>query len=317
MANRYRIVFAGTPAFAVPSLAALIASNHDVVAVYTQQDRPSGRGQKQHISAVKELALQHNIAIEQPLNFKQQDAVEQLKSYQPDILVVVAYGLILPQSILDIPRLACLNVHASLLPRWRGAAPINHAILAGDTTTGVSIMELALALDAGPVYVQKSCEITATTNALDLHDDLSELGSQALITTIDEYIARSIKPVDQDDSLACYAHKMTKQDGEINLNKNAIDIIRHINAMQPWPGAYFYYDDKIIKVFDAFMVTDFKSQNTAEIISWNRGGLTISCVDRAITITKLQLPGKKAMSASEIWSGHRDLFKIGNSINTL
>jgi len=310
--RRYRIVFAGTPEFALPSLEALIASEHRICAVYSQRDKRRGRGQASTPSVVKALALANNIAVETPDDFKSPLAIAKLASYKPDIIVVVAYGMLLPQAVIDIAKIACLNVHASLLPRWRGAAPINSAILAGDQISGVSIMQLVLKLDAGPVWLQKSCNILASDTAIDLHNKLSNLGATALLDVLNSSMVEQFNPTVQDEKLVTYAGKMTKQDALLCFTKSAAELVRHVRAMQPWPGSCFYLANNNIKVYEAEEVTCPQEFPAGYIISWGRGGLVVATKCNNIRILSLQLPGKRIMSAADAWLGNKDLFQVGH-----
>jgi methionyl-tRNA formyltransferase len=308
------IIFAGTPDFAVPTLTALIKSGYNVVAVYTQPDKPSGRGRKLQMPPVKEQALTYNIPVEQPLNFKDDLSLAKMQSYNPDILVVAAYGLLLPQKVLDIPRVTSLNVHASLLPRWRGASPINHAILAGDATTGVSIMQIALALDAGPVYTTVAYEIAPNDDAITLTAKLATIGAKALVDVIANITTQDITPTPQIAKDATYAPKLNKEHARLDFNSSAASLSLQTKAMQPWPGACFSYNDNIIKVLELAAITDNNYANYAdgEIIRWDKAGLVIKAQDNPVRITKMQLAGGKVLSASQMWCGNNNLFQVGN-----
>ena len=232
-----RIVFCGTPEFSVEPLKQLLANKYNVVAVYTQPDRGVGRGRKIQYSAVKNYALEHSIKVIQPKSLKNNDALEKLKSLKPDLLIVVAYGLILPQAVLDIPTIACWNIHASILPRWRGAAPIHRAILAGDKTTGVGIMQMEAGLDTGAVYIQHECAIALDETAHGLHDKLSLMGAHALIECINLLEEDLLpEPMIQDENKITYAHKLEKSESNVSWDETARQINRKIRAFNPWPG---------------------------------------------------------------------------------
>ncbi|MEE3003216.1 MAG: methionyl-tRNA formyltransferase [Pseudomonadota bacterium] len=312
----YKIVFAGTPEFAVPSLEYLLKSKHDVCAVYTQQDRPKGRGQHLCPSPVKALAQAHGKTVHTPLDFKNDAAISELAAYEADLLIVVAYGMILPESVLKIPKIDSLNVHASLLPKWRGAAPINRAIMAGDKVTGVSIMRLVQKLDAGPVYHTASYDIAENETAAEVYDRLAVVGAKSLLYTINNLITKSSLPQPQADELATYAPKLSKQDGKINFNLSAKDIILKLRGLQPWPGCFFSHKNTNIKVHEAKIGRNSNSSfNNGEVISWDEAGLEIQVSSGSILLTILQLPGKKAARASEIYQGRQNLFKVKENLN--
>ncbi|MBL4638853.1 MAG: methionyl-tRNA formyltransferase, partial [Proteobacteria bacterium] len=232
-----RIIFAGTPDFAANTLEALLTTDHEICAVYTQPDRPSGRGRKLTASPVKQLAVEHQIPVQQPLNFKSEEIKQILAAYQADLMIVVAYGLLLPQAVLDAPTLGCINIHASLLPRWRGAAPIQRAILAGDHETGICIMQMEAGLDTGPVLAQATCPIHDDDTAQILHDRLVLLGAKTLLETLPEIESRQQQAKKQDDALSCYADKLKKQEAIIDWHQPAIRIAKQIHAFNPWPVA--------------------------------------------------------------------------------
>lgn len=240
-----RIVFAGTPEFSIPVLDILLKEHteHEIIAVYTQSDKPVGRGRNQQSSPVKQYAIEHDIPVRQPVSLKLPEEQTYLKSLQPDLMIVVAYGLLLPQIVLDIPTFGCINVHASLLPRWRGASPIQQAILSGDTKTGVSIMQMEAGLDTGPVFSEAHYEMLPTDTAGILHDKLALLGATTLSNILPDILLNSLVPRKQDESQTCYAGKITKQDGLIDWNDLAINIDRRVRAFNPWPVTYFYVQD--------------------------------------------------------------------------
>ncbi len=319
-----RVVFAGTPEFASASLEALIAQqealNIEVVAVYTQPDRKAGRGQKLSISAVKQVAIEHGIVIEQPATFKKSSvegmaARETLRSYQPDIMIVAAYGLILPVGVLTIPTFGCLNIHASLLPRWRGAAPIHRALLAGDSETGITIMQMDKGLDTGDMLYKTSTDISNEDSAASLHDKLAELGAQAISTVLKDLENYQAKAVKQDDSAANYAEKLVKSEGEIDWTQPAATIERQIRGLTPWPGAYTFMDGKRVKVLASLPVNDTQ-QTTASagtVISVGRKAILVACgKDNAsdaqastLRITQLQFAGGKPINAEQICHGNQ------------
>lgn len=304
-----RIIFAGTPEFAERHLAALLETEHEVVAVYSQPDRPAGRGRKLTPSPVKKLALEHDIPVEQPLNFKVDGAVEALKSYQADIMVVVAYGLLLPQVVLDAPRLGCVNVHASLLPRWRGAAPIHRAVLAGDAETGVTIMQMDIGLDTGDMLVKTICPIESTDTMGVLHDKLIEQGGPALIEALKQLEAGTAKPEKQDDALANYAHKVEKVEGLIDWQQTAEEIDRQIRGLSPWPGAYTVWQGQNARTHKARISASESAAVPGSIVAMSSDGFEVATGSGTLLIETLQLPGKKAMAVRDILNARRAQFE--------
>lgn len=310
--NHLNIVFAGTPEFSVPVLEALIAAKMNIVAVYTQPDKVSGRGQHLHQSPVKQCALQHNISVEQPLSLRNAEAQARLAALKPDIMIVVAYGLILPQVVLDIPTYGCLNIHASLLPRWRGASPIQQAILSGDTETGVCLMKMEAGLDTGPVYARKTCAILSSDTAQILHDRLSVLGAEVLMETLPQIISQTapLIPVTQDAENACYAGKITKQAGQIDWNQTAIEIDCKVRAYNPWPVAYFYMGEEYIRVWQGEAVSSTTSELPGTVLAANPDGVDIASGQNTIfRITKLQCANAKAMSVRDYLNAPTHLFQ--------
>jgi len=299
-----KIIFAGTPEFSVPALQALIASEHTIVAVYTQPDRPAGRGKKIQASAIKQCALENNLAIEQPLNFKSDATIERLKKHQADLMVVVAYGLILPSEILEAPIYGCINIHASLLPRWRGAAPIQRAILAADKETGITMMKMDEGLDTGDMLSQIHCPITETDNAGTLHDKLSELGGKALSGLLPVIANQQLKPIKQDNSLATYAHKLSKQEANINWQQTANEILAATRAYSPWPVSYSTLGDKTMRIWRAQACSEPLQGEPGTIYINNKKFLVCCGHNTCLEITELQLAGKKRMSAQAYLSAH-------------
>jgi len=299
-----RIIFAGTPDFSVAPLQALLNSKHDVIAVYTQPDRPAGRGRKLTASPVKQVAEENGIAVYQPESLKDTDAQQVLNDLNADIMIVVAYGLILPQVVLDMPKMGCLNIHASLLPRWRGAAPIQRAIESGDAQSGVTIMQMNAGLDTGDMLYKLTTDITDQDTAQTLHDRLSTLGCDALIATLDGLQAQSITPEVQDESLVTYAAKMYKEEAQIQWDQPALNIVRKVQAFNPWPVAYTPFQEKPLRVWQARLLTSEEqsehSQETSEpglVIHLSKQGLIIATGDEPVCIEQVQPAGKKAMSA--------------------
>lgn len=304
-----RIVFAGTPEFAAAHLQALLDSRHEVVAVYTQPDRPAGRGQKLVASPVKQLAQQHDIPVLQPANLRHAEAQQELAAFNADLMVVVAYGLILPQVILDTPRLGCINSHASLLPRWRGAAPIQRAIEAGDAETGVTVMQMEAGLDTGPMLLKTITPIAATDTGGSLHDRLAELGPPAVLEAVELLLAGTAQPEIQDDNLANYAHKLSKDCALIDWSRPAIEIERAIRAFNPWPISHSLLQGQSLKVHAA-QLADGKGQAGA-ILHADRNGLLVACGEGALLLTRLQLPNARAMEFADLFNGRAELFSAG------
>ncbi len=294
-----RIIFAGTPEFAAQTLSALLSTDHTICAVYTQPDRPAGRGKKLTASPVKQLAQEHNIPVEQPLNFKQDGAIETLQQYQADLMIVVAYGLLLPQVVLDTPKLGCINIHASLLPRWRGAAPIQRAIYAGDTETGVCIMQMEAGLDTGPVIARATCPITDTDTAQQLHDRLAQLGADTLLTTLPQLATLQQHATPQQHENSTYAKKLLKSEADIDWQQPAEQIIRQVHAFNPWPVAQTHWQDTTLRLWQAELLTTQHTTQAGDIIQIGKSGIDIACGHNAIRVTQIQAPGKRAMSSQD------------------
>lgn len=298
-----RIIFAGTPEFAVPSLRALLASPHAVVAVYTQPDRPAGRGRKLRASPVKELALEHGIPVEQPLSLKAAESQATLARYAPDLMVVVAYGLILPQAVLDLPRHGCVNVHASLLPRWRGAAPIQRAILAGDAQTGVTLMRMEAGLDTGPMLAKVTCPIGPDDTAAELHDRLAVLGGELLGTHLEALLRDEVSAEKQDDSLATYAAKLDKAEAELDWTRPATDLLRQVNAFNPWPVAQSGFRSQVLRIWRATVVPgQGESEPKSEpgtVLRAGRDGVDVACGRDSLRLLEVQLPGGRRISGAD------------------
>ncbi len=248
---KLRVVFMGTPEFSVPAREQLLLDQHQVVAVYTQPDRPAGRGRKLTPSPIKHLALEHGIPVEQPERLKPPEVQARLRAYAPDVMVVAAYGLILPRAVLEIPKHGCLNIHASLLPRWRGAAPIQRAILAGDAETGVTLMQMAAGLDTGDMLLKAVTPIGPGDTAQELHDRLAEQGAQLLLDCLEDLQAGRLRPEPQDEALATYAEKLSKAEAELDWFLSAAVLDRQVRAFNPWPGCYTRWREKQLKIIEA------------------------------------------------------------------
>ena len=309
MSSSLRIVFAGTPEFAARHLQALLNSEHNIVAVYTQPDRPAGRGQKLTPSAVKQLALAHDIPVLQPQNLRSAEAQQELADFNADLMVVVAYGLILPQAILDTPRLGCINSHASLLPRWRGAAPIQRAIEAGDSETGITVMQMEAGLDTGPMLLKVSTPILTTDTGGSLHDRLATLGPDAVLQAIQGLIDGSITAEKQLDGLATYAHKLNKQAALIDWQRPATALDCQIRAMHPSPICHTLLAGETLKIHAALPAQG--QGQPGEILSAERQGLLVACGEQALRLTHLQLPNGKALAFSDLLNSKKELFVPG------
>lgn len=296
------IVFAGTPDFAVASLKALCDSRHRVIAVYTQPDRPAGRGRKLQPSPVKQFALERGIDVFQPTGLKEAAEIQQLADLKPDLMVVVAYGVILPQAVLDIPRLGCLNVHASLLPRWRGAAPIQRAIEAGDKESGVTIMQMAAGLDTGPMLLKRVTPINKDDTAATLHDRLAAIGAEALLAAIDALEAGT-QGEPQDESAATYASKLAKAEAEIDWTIDADSIARKVRAFNPWPAANTLWQGKRLRILTA-EANDSLNKSPGEVIAADGDGIVVATGSGSLVIRQLQLEGGKPQAANDFLNGH-------------
>ena len=304
-----RIVFAGTPEFAAEHLKALLDSPYEIVAVYTQPDRPAGRGQKLMPSAVKALAVAHGIPVLQPQTLRNAEAQAELAALQPDLMVVVAYGLILPQAVLDIPRLGCINSHASLLPRWRGAAPIQRAVEAGDTESGVTVMRMEAGLDTGPMLLKVTTPISAEDTGGSLHDRLAQMGPPAVVQAIAGLADGSLQGEVQNDALATYAHKLNKDEARLDWCRPAGELERLIRAFNPWPVCHSTLDGESVKVLAANVAAG--KGEPGEILSASKDGLVVACGDQALSLTRLQLPGGKALSFNDLFNSRREKFAAG------
>lgn len=304
MTQPLRIIFAGTPDFAARHLQALINSEHQIVGVYSQPDRPAGRGKKLKASEVKALALEHDLPVFQPQSLKTDEALEELSCLNADIMIVVAYGLILPKAILDAPRLGCLNVHGSILPRWRGAAPIQRAIWAGDQQTGVTIMQMDEGLDTGDMLHISRCPIDSTETSASLYAKLAELGPDALIDTINRLANGDITPEPQNDADANYAKKLSKDEANIDWSMDAEQIERNIRAFNPWPVCFTQMRGNTVKIYQANVVEQSGAAGT--VLASDKNGIVVACGKHALSISELQPQGKKPMAINDFLNGRSD-----------
>lgn len=298
-----RVIFAGTPIFAAHALAALQKTKLDICLVLTQPDRPAGRGMRLQVSPVKLLAQQHNLTLLQPATLASPDIQAQLTALQPDIMIVAAYGLILPEAVLSIPQHGCINIHASLLPRWRGAAPIQRALLAGDTETGITIMQMDQGLDTGAMLLKRALAIEPHDTTATLHDKLADLGSQCIVEAMMLLAQNKLIPTPQNDEMACYAAKIKKAEAEIDWTNSAEHIERMIRAFNPYPGAFTHLQDNIIKLWQASIVSCTKGYQAGEIIAVNHHSIIVACGQDAISITMLQKAGGKKLTAEQFLAG--------------
>lgn len=309
-----RLVFAGTPDFAATGLKALIAAGHTIVGVYSQPDRPAGRGRKLQPSPVKQVALDHEIPVFQPETLKTAEAQKQLADLKPDVMIVAAYGLILPKAVLDIPTHGCLNIHASLLPRWRGAAPIQRAIAAGDAETGITIMQMDEGLDTGAMLLKSLTAIDTSDTGGSLHDRLAELGGKAIIKALELLKKGELTGEPQNDDLACYASKLSKTEGHIDWATDATAIERLIRAFNPWPGTYTDLGDQRIRIHEARALVTDSDAFPGTVVHRDRDGIDIACGNGTLRITRLQLPGSRAQSVNDLINGGKELLMPGQEL---
>jgi len=306
-----KIIFAGTPDFAARHLDALLASEHQVVGVFTQPDRPAGRGNKLTPSPVKVLAQAHNVPVFQPKSLKPAENQQLVADLQADVMVVVAYGLILPKAVLDMPRLGCINVHGSLLPRWRGAAPIQRSLWAGDAETGVTIMQMDVGLDTGDMLHKLACPITEHDTSATLYDKLAQLGPEGMLKTLEQLANGSIQPEKQDEAMVSYAEKLSKEEARLDWTLSAAQLERCIRAFNPWPMSYFMVDDQPVKVWQA-SVLPHQAKQPGEILHADKQGIQIATADGVLNLLSLQPAGKKAMSAQDLLNSRREWFTPGS-----
>jgi len=309
-----RIIFAGTPDFAARHLDALLSSGHQVVGVFTQPDRPAGRGKKLMPSPVKVLAEEHGLPVFQPVSLRPQENQQLVADLNADVMVVVAYGLILPKAVLDMPRLGCINVHGSLLPRWRGAAPIQRSLWAGDTDTGVTIMQMDVGLDTGDMLYKLACPITAEDTSATLYDKLAELGPKGLIDTLQQLADNRAQPEVQDEALVTYAEKLSKEEARLDWSLPAVQLERCIRAFNPWPMSWLEIDGQPVKVWQASVFVGQANAAPGIIIEASKQGIQVATVEGILNLESLQPAGKKAMSAQDLLNSRREWFTPGNSL---
>ncbi len=312
MATRLKIIFAGTPDFAVAALKALLETDqHDICAVYTQPDRPAGRGRKLKASPVKATALEHDIPVYQPASLKDPEQQQQLRTLQADLMVVVAYGLLLPLPVLDAPRLGCINIHASLLPRWRGAAPVQRAILAGDEETGVTIMQMEEGLDTGPALYRLTTPVHSHDTAQTLHDRLAALGAQALLDTLGLIVDGSACPVPQEEDAATYARKLDKSEAVVDWADSAQELDRRIRAFNPWPVAQTSLQEKILRIWQAEPLSGTADAAPGTVLQASKQGVDVATGDGILRLQRLQSAGGKPLDATAFINGHPELQNPG------
>lgn len=299
------VVFAGTPQFSVPALEALVGSRHRVAAVYTQPDRPAGRGQHLSVSAVKQCAIGHGLHVEQPATLRDPAAIQRLAAWQADVMVVVAYGLILPSTVLSIPPLGCINIHGSLLPRWRGAAPIHRALLAGDSQTGVTIMQMDAGLDTGPMLLERATPIGEMDTSASVHDRLAALGAEALLQALDGILDGSLKPTPQPDAGATYAAKIRKEEAVLDWTLAAEQLDRQVRAFNPWPVAEARFNGQQLRVWESRVTGETTSASPGTVLASDASGIRVATGRGVLSLTRVQLAGRKTVTAAEFLNAHR------------
>ncbi|MGM8761653.1 methionyl-tRNA formyltransferase [Enterobacter hormaechei] len=314
MSTSLRIIFAGTPDFAARHLDALLTSGHQIVGVFTQPDRPAGRGKKLMPGPVKVLAETHGVPVFQPASLRPEENQKLVEDLNADVMVVVAYGLILPKAVLDMPRLGCVNVHGSLLPRWRGAAPIQRALWAGDAETGVTIMKMDIGLDTGDMLYKLACPITAEDTSATLYDKLADLGPQGLIETLQQLADNTATPEVQDEAQVTYAEKLSKEEARIDWSLSAAQLERCIRAFNPWPMSWLMIDEQPVKVWKASVINGNASAEPGTIIDASKNGIQVATGEGILNLESLQPAGKKAMSAQDLLNSRREWFIPGNRL---
>ncbi|KGT86232.1 methionyl-tRNA formyltransferase [Erwinia typographi] len=311
MSEALNIIFAGTPDFAARHLDALLSSGHNVVGVFTQPDRPAGRGNKLTASPVKQLAEQHHLPVFQPKSLRPEENQQMVAGLHADVMVVVAYGLLLPAPVLAMPRLGCINVHGSLLPKWRGAAPIQRSLWAGDSETGVTIMQMDVGLDTGDMLHKLSCPIEPEDSSATLYNKLAALGPTGMLTTLSQLADGSARPEVQDEALVSYAAKLSKEEAKLDWGLSAAQLERCIRAFNPWPVSYFTVDDQPVKVWKASVLPHVDRQ-PGEIVLADKNGIQVATAEGVLNIAELQPAGKKPMKAQDLLNSRREWFTPGN-----
>ncbi|WP_200553606.1 methionyl-tRNA formyltransferase [Kosakonia sp. LAM2021] len=314
MSDSLRIIFAGTPDFAARHLDALLSSEHQVVGVFTQPDRPAGRGKKLMPSPVKVLAEEKGLPVFQPASLRAEENQQLVANLNADVMVVVAYGLILPKAVLAMPRLGCINVHGSLLPRWRGAAPIQRSLWAGDAETGVTIMQMDVGLDTGDMLFKLACPITEEDTSATLYDKLAELGPQGLIATLQQLAQGTAQPQEQDEAQVTYAEKLSKEEARLDWSLSAAQLERCIRAFNPWPMSWFEVDEQPVKVWKASVIPSKPTDKPGTIVEASKAGIQVATADGILNLESLQPAGKKAMSAQDLLNSRREWFVPGNHL---
>ncbi|NUL39809.1 methionyl-tRNA formyltransferase [Kosakonia sacchari] len=314
MSDSLRIIFAGTPDFAARHLDALLSSEHQVVGVFTQPDRPAGRGKKLMPSPVKVLAEEKGLPVFQPASLRAEENQQLVANLHADVMVVVAYGLILPKAVLAMPRLGCINVHGSLLPRWRGAAPIQRSLWAGDAETGVTIMQMDVGLDTGDMLFKLACPITDEDTSATLYDKLAELGPQGLIATLQQLVQGTAQPQVQDEAQVTYAEKLSKEEARLDWSLSATQLERCIRAFNPWPMSWFVVDEQPVKVWKASVIPSEPTDKPGTIVDVSKAGIQVATADGILNLESLQPAGKKAMSAQDLLNSRREWFAPGNHL---
>lgn len=314
MSDSLRIIFAGTPDFAARHLDALLSSAHQIVGVLTQPDRPAGRGNKLTPSPVKVLAEQHQLPIMQPKSLRPEENQQRVAELNADVMVVVAYGLILPKAVLNMPRMGCINVHGSLLPRWRGAAPIQRSLWAGDRETGVTIMQMDVGLDTGDMMHKVACTIAADDTSASLYGKLAQLGPQGMMATLRQMADGSAKREVQDESLVTYAEKLSKEEARLNWSLSAAQLERCIRAFNPWPVSYFVIDNQPVKVWQANVLAVTADAEQGTVVHAGKYGIQVATANGVLNLTQLQPAGKKPMSAQDLLNSRREWFTPGNRL---
>jgi methionyl-tRNA formyltransferase len=311
VSDSLRIIFAGTPDFAARHLDALLSSQHQVVGVFTQPDRPAGRGKKLMPSPVKVLAAEKEIPVYQPASLRPAENQQLVADLKADVMVVVAYGLILPKSVLDMPRLGCINVHGSLLPRWRGAAPIQRSLWAGDAQTGVTIMQMDVGLDTGDMLYKLACDIGTEDTSATLYDKLADLGPQGLLETLSQLASGTAKPEVQDEAQVTYAEKLSKEEARMDWSLPAVQLERCIRAFNPWPMSWMEIDGQPVKVWRASTIDRQTDVAPGTILEASKQGIQVATTEGVLNLEELQPAGKKAMKAQDLLNSRREWFEPG------